>query len=73
LVNLEGEVVGINTAIASSSGGYQGVGFAIPSNLAKWVMSQLIDKGVVERAYLGRQDTEERRRIVLYLAAGRQS
>jgi serine protease Do len=53
LVNLEGEVIGINTAIATSSGGYQGVGFAIPSNMAKWVVSQLVEKGVVERAYLG--------------------
>src|SRR6202000_602131 len=53
LLNLEGEVVGINTAIASNSGGYQGIGFAIPSNQAKWVMNQLIKKGAVERAYLG--------------------
>lgn len=53
LVNLDGEVVGINTAIYSNSGGYQGVGFAIPANLAKWVTQQLIDKGVVQRAYLG--------------------
>ena len=53
LVNLDGEVVGINTAIASSSGGYQGVGFAIPANLAKWVAKQLIEKGSVQRAYLG--------------------
>jgi len=53
LVNLEGDVVGINTAIASNSGGYQGIGFAIPSNLAKWVMQQLIERGEVERAYLG--------------------
>jgi serine protease Do len=55
LVNLAGEVVGINTAIASSSGGYQGVGFAIPVNLAKWVSRQLIDKGEVERAFIGVQ------------------
>ena len=55
LVNLAGEVVGINTAIASSSGGYQGVGFAIPVNLAKWVSGQLIDKGEVERAFIGVQ------------------
>jgi len=55
LVNLAGEVVGINTAIASSSGGYQGVGFAIPVNLATWVMRQLIDKGEVQRAYIGVQ------------------
>jgi len=53
LVNLNGEVIGINTAIASSSGGYQGIGFAIPSNLAKWVSQQLISKGSVARAYLG--------------------
>jgi len=53
LVNLAGEVVGINTAIASNSGGYQGVGFAIPINLAKWVSGQLIAKGEVERGYLG--------------------
>jgi serine protease Do len=53
LVNLNGEVVGINTAIASMSGGYQGVGFAIPSNLAKWVTAQLIKSGSVARAYLG--------------------
>ncbi|HUT13573.1 MAG TPA: Do family serine endopeptidase [Thermoguttaceae bacterium] len=53
LVNLDGEVVGINTAIASNSGGYQGVGFAIPSNVAKWVTDQLIQRGSVQRAYLG--------------------
>ena len=55
LVNLAGEVVGINTAIASNSGGYQGIGFAIPVNLAKWVTGQLIDKGTVERAFIGVQ------------------
>ncbi len=53
LVNLDGEVVGINTAIASSSGGYQGLGFAIPINQAKWVTDQLIKNGSVKRAYLG--------------------
>ena len=53
LVNLEGEVIGINTAIASNTGAYQGIGFAIPSNQAKWVMNQLIKNGAVERAYLG--------------------
>jgi serine protease Do len=55
LINLEGEVVGINTAIASNSGGYQGIGFAIPANLARWVTDQLIAKGRVERAYIGVQ------------------
>lgn len=53
LVNLDGEVIGINTAIASNSGGYQGIGFAIPINLAKWVSEQLIAKGSVERGYMG--------------------
>jgi serine protease Do len=53
LVNLDGEVVGINTAISSQSGGYQGVGFAIPINLARWVSDQLVKNGSVHRAYLG--------------------
>jgi serine protease Do len=53
LVNLDGQVIGINTAISSSSGGNQGVGFAIPVNLAKWVSRQLIDDGTVHRAQLG--------------------
>lgn len=53
LVNLDGEVVGINTAIASRTGGYQGIGFAIPINLARWVTRQLIERGTVARAYLG--------------------
>jgi len=55
LVNLAGEVVGINTAIASSNGGYQGIGFAIPVNLARWVGNQLVAKGRVQRGYLGVQ------------------
>ena len=53
LVNLRGEVVGINTAIHSRSGGNDGIGFAVPSNLARWVADQLIDHGSVKRAYLG--------------------
>jgi serine protease Do len=53
LVNLTGEVVGINTAIATNSGGYQGVGFAIPINKAKWVTEQLAKNGSVHRGYLG--------------------
>jgi serine protease Do len=53
LVNLNGEVVGISTAIASSNGSYQGVGFAIAANTAKWVSRQLIETGNVQRAYLG--------------------
>jgi serine protease Do len=53
LVNLQGEVIGINTAISSNSGGFQGVGFAVPANLAKWVSTQLLKDGSVRRAYLG--------------------
>ena len=53
LVDLDGEVIGINTAISSNNGGYQGVGFAIPANLAKWVGGQLETAGKVHRAYLG--------------------
>lgn len=53
LVNLHGEVVGINTAISTSSGGYDGVGFTIPINMARWVADQLIQDGAVRRAYLG--------------------
>lgn len=53
LVNLEGEVVGINTAIFSRSGGYMGIGFAIPINMARGVMESLITKGKVVRGWLG--------------------
>ncbi|MDZ4683738.1 MAG: trypsin-like peptidase domain-containing protein [Planctomycetaceae bacterium] len=53
LIDLTGHVIGINTAIASSSGGNEGIGFSIPSNLAQRVMEQLLEHGVVRRAYLG--------------------
>jgi serine protease Do len=53
LVNVRGELVGINTAIFSTSGGYQGIGFAIPSSMAKIVMDNLIKKGKVVRGWLG--------------------
>lgn len=53
LVNLYGEVIGINTAIASSSGGSEGIAFAIPINAVINVAHQLIDTGKVSRAYLG--------------------
>src|SRR5687768_13835843 len=53
LTNVKGEVIGINTAIASRSGGFQGIGFAIPSNQAKFVYGQLKDKGKVTRGWLG--------------------
>ncbi|MBK1645661.1 serine protease [Thiocapsa imhoffii] len=53
LVNLDGEVVGMNTAIFSRSGGYMGVGFAIPINLASAIAEQLIAQGEVTRGFLG--------------------
>ena len=49
LINARGELVGINTAIYSESGGYQGIGFAVPSNLARHVMDDLIKYGEVQR------------------------
>jgi len=53
LVNLQGQLVGINTAIASQTGGYQGIGFAIPSSTVERVATQIIEDGSVQRAYLG--------------------
>ncbi|MGQ9574263.1 MAG: Do family serine endopeptidase [Thermoguttaceae bacterium] len=53
LVNLDGEVVGINTAISSNTGVNMGIGFAVPINMAKWVAEQLVRTGEVRRAYLG--------------------
>jgi S1-C subfamily serine protease len=55
LFNLEGEVVGINTAIASHSGSNSGVAFSIPINLVKRVAGQLLERGSVARGYLGMQ------------------
>ncbi len=53
LVNLRGELVGINTAIFSQSGGNIGIGFAIPINMAMSIMDQLLETGEVKRAFLG--------------------
>lgn len=53
LVNLRGEVIGINTAIATRTGGYQGIGFAIPINMAMKIMEDLLEKGEVSRGWLG--------------------
>jgi serine protease Do len=53
LVNLRGELVGINTAIVSRTGGYQGIGLAIPSDMARSVMDSLIENGKVVRGWLG--------------------
>jgi serine protease Do len=55
LLNLDGEVIGLNTAIASHSGSNSGVAFSIPVNLVKRVSRQLLDKGSVSRGYLGMQ------------------
>jgi serine protease Do len=53
LVNLDGEVVGINTAIFTETGSFAGIGFAVPSNTAKWVVSELMKNDSVRRAWLG--------------------
>lgn len=53
LVNIRGELIGINTAIASNNGAYQGYAFAIPVNVVKKVVSDIIEFGTVQRAYLG--------------------
>lgn len=55
LVNLDGKVIGINSAIKSGTGGFQGIGLAVSSNLVKTVMSQLLKDGSVHRGYLGIQ------------------
>ncbi len=53
LVNLRGEIIGVNSAIFTRSGGYQGIGFAVPINMARRVMEDLIEKGSVSRGWLG--------------------
>jgi serine protease Do len=53
LVDIQGRLVGINTAILSRSGGFQGVGFAVPINMARYVMDRLITSGRVARGFLG--------------------
>ena len=74
LLNLRGEVIGINTAIASSSGGSEGIGFSIPINMANVVITQLIDSGEVHRAYLGVQlDGSFNERTAVRLGLGRKA
>ncbi|MCX6118398.1 MAG: Do family serine endopeptidase [Proteobacteria bacterium] len=53
LLDTSGQVLGMNTAIYSKTGGYNGIGFAVPSNLAKRIAEQLINKGKVSRGYIG--------------------
>ena len=52
---MRGKVIGINTAIATESGGYDGIGFAIPTHIAGWVSEQLVSAGEVRRGYIGTQ------------------
>ena len=53
MVSLRGEIIGVNSAIFTRSGGYQGIGFAVPINMARKIMRDLIDKGTVSRGWLG--------------------
>src|SRR3990167_3338157 len=53
LLNVRGEVIGVNTAIFTRGGGYMGIGLAIPSKMVQPVIDQIVDSGVVKRAYLG--------------------
>ncbi|MGC9320346.1 MAG: S1C family serine protease, partial [Armatimonadota bacterium] len=73
LVNLRGEVVGINTAIASQSGGSEGVGFAVPSNVARGVARQLIERGRVVRGWIGVVPAELSPELIRRYAPGAES
>ena len=53
LISLRGEIVGVNTAIFTRSGGYQGIGFAVPINMARGILEDLINRGSVSRGWLG--------------------
>lgn len=53
LLNLDGDLVGVNVAIATTTGSFAGIGFAIPSKVAKHVYGKIVENGVVDRAYLG--------------------
>lgn len=64
LVNVEGELIGINTAIASQTGSYAGYAFAVPSKLVRKVMTDLIDFGIVQRGFLGVQIAEVNQKLV---------
>jgi len=55
LLNIDGKVIGINTAILSGNGGYMGIGFAVPINMAKAIQKQLVEKGSVTRGFMGIQ------------------
>ena len=75
LSDLQGKLIGINTAIASTHGGNEGIGFSIPSNLVRRVVDHLLEYGVVRRAYLGVKldsefDYEAARKLSLYRSRG---
>ena len=72
LVNINGELVGVNTAIASRTGGFEGIGFAVPSNMAKAVLTSLITTGKVTRSYMGvtLQDIDDNLAKAMHLKAG---
>jgi len=72
LVNIDGQVIGINTAIYSPSGTSAGIGLAIPSNQARFIADMLVDKGKVTRAYLGiaPETVKEYRRAELKIDGG---
>ncbi len=70
LINLDGHVIGINTAIFSRSGGYQGIGFAIPSNMASTIMENLLRTGRVVRSDLGLRVQETTDAILEAIGAG---
>jgi serine protease Do len=72
LVNINGDLVGINTAIASRTGGFEGIGFAVPSNMAKKVLNALITTGKVTRGYLGVtiQDIDENLAKAMHVKPG---
>ena len=70
LVNARGELIGINTAIFSQSGGYMGIGFAVPSNMVRSVMEQLIKGGKVVRGYLGVSIQELTQELAKQFSAG---
>jgi serine protease Do len=73
LINLEGKVVGINAAIKSKTGGFQGVGLAVASNLAKSIVQALVTDGAVHRGYLGLQVRELSAELAAKLGLGKQA
>lgn len=67
LIDLDGEVVAISTAIATRNGGYQGIGFAIPINQAKWIADELAEHGRVRRAAIGIRLAELNKKVATKL------